>query len=41
MYSVWRMMGAREWSELSVRDAEAMAVLADELERVRHEETGR
>ena len=41
MYSVWRMMGAREWGELSVRDAEAMAVLADELERVRHEETGR
>jgi hypothetical protein len=41
MYSAWRMTGGRECGGLSARDAEAMSVLENELEKVRHEETGR
>jgi hypothetical protein len=41
MFSTWRMLGGRGLSDWLARDAEAMAVLEHELEKVRHEESGR
>lgn len=38
LFATWRAAGKGTWSEMSARDADALAILELELEKLRHEQ---